>query len=112
MQGTYRRNSVLAALPFGLLLVASASSQAQDRVYNPNGTLTDGSVGPSLAALGLFSAYFGGALLYSFLDVGNVAVRSASTVRFFQDGLCVGGEASAGFVNYTATRKQQSFAIR
>jgi len=177
-----------------MLLLASASASAQDRVYHLNGTLADANGGPSLATLdgslgasgftfgfneglsltgvvgstytiamrfrfdevsayrriidfkdrasdngpyvlngaanffpiitgptapylpnqlgltiftrdgaGLFSAYFAGALQYSFLDAGNEGVRSVNTVRFFQDDLSVGGEASAGFVNYIAT---------
>ena len=188
------RSSSVTAISLGMLLVASASSQAQDHVYNLNGTLADAFGGPSLSTLGgslaasgftfgfneglsltgvvgstytiamrfrfdevsgyrriidfkdrasdngpyvlsgasnfyptvtgptapyvpntlgltiftrdaagLFSAYFGGALQYSFLDAGNEGVRSVNTVRFFQDDLSVGNEASAGFVNYIAT---------
>jgi hypothetical protein len=52
---------------------------------------------------GLFSAYFGGALQYSFLDATTEAVPSANIVRFFQDDLAVPNEASGGLVNYIAT---------
>ncbi len=55
---------------------------------------------------GLFSAYFDGALQYQFLDGANLAAPSTNTVSFFQDDVSVGGEASAGFVNYIATWDQ------
>ena len=54
-------------------------------------------------ALGNFSAYFGSQLQYTFLDSGNEGVVSNNIARFFQDDLAVGGESSAGFVNYIAT---------
>ena len=46
------RSSSVTAISLGMLLVASASSQAQDHVYNLNGTLADAFGGPSLSTLG------------------------------------------------------------
>lgn len=54
-------------------------------------------------ASGTFSAYVGGVLQYTLSDVGNLATVAVNTVRFFQDDTAVGGEASAGLVNYIAT---------
>ncbi|MBT9455282.1 MAG: PEP-CTERM sorting domain-containing protein [Burkholderiaceae bacterium] len=73
----------------------------------PNGAFADGQqvrVTLSRDAAGTFSGYVNGVLQLSFNDAGGLAKFSAanSTARFFIDDNSVGGEASAGSVDYIA----------
>lgn len=71
------------------------------------GTFGDGQqvrVSVSRDAAGSFSGYVNGVFQFAFIDSGNLASFSATDqrARFFQDDNQVGGEASAGSVDYIA----------
>jgi Concanavalin A-like lectin/glucanases superfamily/PEP-CTERM motif len=88
--GLYSLNAALNFYP-----VVTGSSAAFDTDTLARVTLTRD-------AAGLVSGYVNGALAISFSDSGNLATFSGpgAVAYFFRDDNAVGGEASAGFVDY------------
>lgn len=86
--------------------VLNGASNFYNIVTGPTAPYAPNQIGLTVftrTAGGSFTAYFGGVSQYQFTDNTNLAVPSTNTVSFFQDDVAVGGEASAGFVNYIST---------